>query len=1002
MMKKTFLSVYTIAPGKGFLHTLAQAILNGFPLGKDEKKPPLSAWTILVPTRRAARELTTILTKISGKNAIVLPRIKPIGDLDEDRLDDIMGDLPQAISPIAQIFILLDLLSDWAKENPNVKLAQEIATSPTQSFSLALSLQQLVNQIETEETNFERLSDVYQEDLSEHRNAILSLLGLLKTSLPQRLHMEQKFGPAERRSRVIKLESQNISEGRGRGPIVAAGSTGTIPATRALLKSIAEYHQGAVILPGLDQSLDDYSWKKIEPEHPQYSLKVLIESLGIERTEIAILGPGSSERHWLTSELMRPSATAEKWQETLFNTQTEIANAVRGVTCLEAPNRHLEARSIALILRHALEKPDQSAALITPDRDLAKRVKSELQRWNIVIDDSAGEPLAQFGVADLAMRLFNTVKDNFSAAGLLNLLTHADCDLGLVQDQYSKLLQQFEIAVLRGYGSGGGLQGIESAFNRAFQAHQKKIRNHPLVQILGDEDWQNLQRFTLQIMALLRPLAQRNMGPLADQLQCLRSTITALAPNLDHTRAENQAYAAAIYEIECEAGRHPLCTFETAGIVVAHVLHSTPHRSANANQHRLAIYGVLEARLLPIDIVILGGLNEGKWPAQPDTGPWLNRNMRKIFGLQQPEREIGVSAHDFAQGLGYENIYLTWSKRIDGVPQIPSRWVLRLQTVLEAGGVKLRTEKNESWLKLAAAIDAPTSIEPHGKPKPTPPVHSRPTYFSASSVEKLIRDPYAIYASKILRLEPLPDLDLQADPALRGTLFHESIYQWNRQNQTLGVEQSLDVLVNEGQKLFAPFSDDAEITSFWWPRFVRMAKWLVAQEHEFRKNLKENHSEITGTLTFEISGVAHHLTARADRIDILRGGGARIIDYKTGTPPSVKQVQSGMSPQLPLEAAVLELSGYNETGALLCLEMVYLQINGAGEGGKKVGIDPQKNDSLSDLGKRHLANFKKLLGDYLKPDQPYYPRDKMKLENEKSDYDHLSRYAEWLLAGQNE
>jgi ATP-dependent helicase/nuclease subunit B len=552
---------------------------------------------------------------------------------------------------------------------------------------------------------------------------------------------------------------------------------------------------------------------------------------------------------------------------------------------------------------------------------------------------------------------------------------------------------------LRGYGAAAGLHGIEAAFNRAFQAYQKNIRAHPLVRSLNDDDWQILHRFTLQIIALLRPLADRNVAPLADQLQRLRNTLMAIAPNVNQKLSENQEFVEAMYEIESEAGRHPNCTLDGAGIVVANILRSTPHRSANANQHRLAIYGVLEARLLPIDVVILGGLNEGKWPAQPDTGPWLNRKMRKIFGLQQPEREIGVSAHDFAQGLGYDTVYLTWSKRIDGAPQIPSRWILRLQAVLHAAGVGLSTIQNESWSKLAAAIDSPREIIPNGKPKPTPPVHSRPTYFSASSVEKLIRDPYAIYASKILRLEPLPDLDQQADPALRGTLFHEAINYWNKQNQTLGVEQSFDLLISEGRKLFAPFSEDAEITSFWWPRFIRMARWLVSQEQEFRKNLKENHSEITGTLTFEISKISHHISARADRIDVLRGGGARIIDYKTGQPPTAKQVHSGMSPQLPLEAAVLELSGYKELGALMCLEMVYLQINGASAGGKEIGIKPTKDESLSGLGKRHLAEFKKLLGEYLKPDQPYYPRSNLQFESDKSDYDHLSRYAEWILAG---
>jgi ATP-dependent helicase/nuclease subunit B len=999
-MKKSSPRVFTIAPGKRFLPILADAIKNSSLLFEHTKTRPLSDWTILLPTRRAARELTNILAESFGGKSTLMPIIKPIGDLDEENLNNEAGDLPVAISPIAQIFILLDLLKQWANENPLVKLAQEISVSPAQSFSLALSLQQLVNQIETEETNLDRLSDVYHEDLSEHRNAILSLIGLVKIALPQRLYAERKFGQAERRSRMLRLKSEDISAGRFKGPIIAAGSTGTIPATRALLKAIAEHPQGAVILPGLDQHCDEETWQKIEPEHPQFSLKTLIESLNINRDEIAVLGPPSGDRQWLASELMRPSATAEKWQLSITNRKTEIDKAIHGVKYIEAQSRHLEARSIALILRHALETPKQTAALITPDRNLAKRVKAELQRWNISIDDSAGEPLAQYGLADLTMRLLNAIRQNFSAASLVNLFTHQDCHLGFGREAFATMFKQFEIVVLRGYGGSTGIGSINSSFDRAFQSHIKKMRVHPLVQALTDEDWQQLHKLKIFIATALKPLERTTLLPLADQIQCIKNCLETLAPNFDSLLAENQSFAEVIYEIECEAFRHPVCTLEAAGIVISHALQTTPFRSVRTNQNRLAIYGVLEARLLPIDVVILGGLNEGKWPAQPDPGPWLNRSMRKIFSLQQPEREIGVSAHDFAQGFGYDQVYLSWSNRIDGVPHIPSRWILRLLTVLQAANINLETIQDQYWLRLATELDSPTFVLPFAKPKPTPPIAARPTNFSVSGVEKLIRDPYALYASKLLRLESLPKLDQDADAKLRGILFHEAINQWNKQNSLLPPEKSLELLLTEGRKIFAPFENDIEIISFWWPRFVKMATWLIDQEQELRKNIAQVHAEVEGAVSFDIGGTVYHLTARADRIDILRNSSARLIDYKTGEPPSIKQVRSGMSPQLPLEAAILDRSGYKEIGALKCSQMIYLKINGAKAGGKLIDVEADEGQTLVDLGNKHLNEFKTLLREYSKLGQPYYPRANMHLETDVSDFDHLSRYAEWILAAQ--
>jgi ATP-dependent helicase/nuclease subunit B len=552
--------------------------------------------------------------------------------------------------------------------------------------------------------------------------------------------------------------------------------------------------------------------------------------------------------------------------------------------------------------------------------------------------------------------------------------------------------------VLRGYGSDTGLHGIETAFTRAFQSYKSKVRVHPLVARLNEDDWLGLHRLTLQIISVFTPLTEKSKCPLADQLRRIGFCLKSLAPNVDFSRPENQAYAEIIYEIESEAHRHPVCGLDAAIAILSHALHGTPFRGSGANQHRIAIYGVLEARLLPIDIVVLGGLNEGKWPAQPDPGPWLNRSMRKIFGLQQPEREIGVSAHDFAQGIGYQKTYLTWSRRIEGAPQIPSRWVLRLQTVLKATGIEPESIQKNWWTHLAAQIDAPKESIPLGKPKPKPPTKARPTKFSVSMVEKLIRDPYAIYASKILKLEPLPKLGADADGALRGTLFHQAINQWNNQVKGLSQTLSLQTLLSEGRIVFEPFKNDPEINRFWWTKFEQMAQWLVLQEKDFSENLIDTYPEMTGSINFDVGGVAHILSARADRIDRLRGGGGRIIDYKTGKPPSKAQVTSGIAPQLPLEAVILEQGGYLDLGALTCLEMLYLKINGAGEGGELISIE-DKDKSLNDIGRHHFEHFKMLLQDYQNPEQAYYPRQNVKLEDEANDYDHLSRYAEWVLAG---
>lgn len=996
--------VFTIAPGSGFLQVLAQEILKGFPVLRNQDRPPLLQWTILLPTRRAVRELTNILVELSGSSALVMPRIKPIGDLDEDRLagDDEQGDLPKAISRTGELFTLLALLDEWAKANPQIALAQEIRNSHVQSLGLATSLLKLFVQVETEETNFDKIEEAYDADLSEHRNAILSLIGLLKVALPQRLEIDRLMSPTERRNRLIRLEARRISDGVVRGPIIAAGSTGTIPATRALLKAISLHPHGAVILPGLDHAMGSDAWMAITPEHPQFSLKTLIGDLGLEREEVQTLASGPVTRNWLASELMRPSTTAEQWHQELKNKKDIMTDAVQNLHLVEAPDRHREARSIALILRQALETPGQNAVLITPDRDLAKRVKAEMLRWNIVIDDSAGEPLVQFGLASLTARLLDCVADNCTPASLLSLLSHSNCNLGLDRDLFLSRLHHLEIAVLRGYGSANGLEGLQSAFERALLARRKKQRSHALVAALRDEDWQAMQSFIYLIVAALKPLSQAQKSYFNTHLNLVTTCIEMLAPDADQALPENMAFVSIMVELQSESYRHPVDSFAAASVLVMHILRGESYRKTRDSHPRLAIYGVLEARLIPADVVILGALNEGKWPAQADPGPWLNRSMRTIFGMQQPEREIGVSAHDFTQGFGHAKVYLTWSRRIEGAPQIASRWILRLQTVIKVAGLDHAVCMDKTWGQLAAALDEPQTITPHSKPHPMPPVVARPNRFSVSTVEKLIRDPYAVYASKILCLEPLIALSQDADARLRGTLFHEAINLWNQQQAELLSDDPLKLLLESGRSVFAPLMSDPEIAAFWWPRFVRMAKWLASEEVELRHDITHVHSEIDGRAEFKLDAVEHVLTARADRMDILQNGRVRIIDYKSGSTPTNKQVNSGMSPQLPLEAAILNQGKFAELAGLHSDALVYLSISGKEDEGKILFVKALDGISITELGLKHFASLKKLIGDYRNAQQAYFPRAKMFSENEKSDFDHLSRFAEWILAGEAE
>ena len=990
--------LFTIPPASPFLEVLAGKILEGFPLN-GQPQPSLADWTVLLPTRRAAREFTKIIIHMAGRKAILLPKVRAIGDLDEepDRgfLTDSIG--PTPISQTGLLFLLQKLISHWASKNPDLALAQSINISPSQRLGLALSLRSLIHQLDTQEIDLTNLGQAYDLELSEHREAILGLLELIQSDLSSNLDQLQKATFATWRNRMLRREAQRLNDQQASKPIVAAGSTGTIPATRSLLLAIARQPMGAVVLPGLDQTLDETSWKNLSPEHAQFAMKNLIEEFNVKRDEVQRLGAGDTAQEFLQAELLRPTSTAEIWSQSLPGNANTLQKATGHIKLIEARERHLEARSIALIMRRTLVvSNDKTAALITPDRNLAARVKNELQRWNISIDDSAGQPLSKFGIASACHALGQVVLQNFAATSLFDFLKHPDVSSKFLFADKSSVLKAMEVALLRNGAVGEGLAGISQAFARAKEGKEKGERLHPLAASLDEKSWLDMEK-TLQFLTqVLSPLQESRNTSFADCLAKFMAVLKNLCPAHETATAEDLAFSEIEKQLREDSDYFPDCDMRGFLVNLLHILETTPYRSPAKTHPRLTILGTLEARLLPADIVILGGLNEGIWPPDPDPGPWLNRPMRRILDLAQPEREIGLAAHDFAQGLGYPEVYLTWSKRISGTPKNPSRWILRLRNLFSAAGLPDQHCEDMMWTQQAELLDEAV-MQPLNKPRASPPVESRPTRFSVTEIENLLRDPYGMYAKKVLSLVPFESLAEKSDPRLRGTLFHAAIANWTSRLNSSACSDSLQLLQEAGRAVMLPLMNDPEVAAFWMPAFGRMADWLSETDGRLRENVVRLFSEVGGRMTFPVGSIQHVLTARADRIDVLSSGGARIIDYKTGEVPTPAQVNSGFSPQLFLEAAILQSGGFKDLGPMSISELLYIKLS-AGRDPGELQYVPNKQIAIDEKAKLELEGLKAHLASYQTLETAYLPRRAPKTEIQVMAYDHLSRFAEWILA----
>jgi ATP-dependent helicase/nuclease subunit B len=959
-------TVFTIPTGTSFVDALAAGLLERH--GADPLR--LAEILILLPNRRAARALREAFLRVADGRALLLPRLRALGDVDEDELALAGADtlaVPQALPDLRRLI----LLANEVKHRPEVPtLAQALA--------LAAELARLIDEVRIDGVDLRKFARLVPETYAAHWQATLQFLALLTNRWPEVLAENQSIDAAERRNRLLRLQAERWRAAPPATPVYVAGSTGSIPASAELIGVVARLPQGAVILPGFDTAMtaEDRDAVTAEPTHPQHGMLRLLAAIDVDLREVvswptATLPSAGPERLRLIREALRPADTAHNWAgATVFST-----DAATGLRFIEAQNPREEAASIALLLREALEIPGRRAALVTPDRDLARRVAAMLARWGIAIDDSAGIELARTPPGGLLRLLAAAAAQDFAAVPLLAALKHPLAAGGQAPARFRRAVRRLERRVLRGRRPPPGLDGLRAA----------------TVEAKAEPD---LIAFVDQLKALLTPLAaEPTLDPRlpADHLRRLVEVATALATDASECqlwRGEaGEALASFVHEADAALAEADPVTVAEWPAVLDRLMAGIVVRPAYGRHPRLAIWGPIEARLQHADRVILGGLNEGTWPAEAATDPWLNRPMREELGLPPPERRIGLAAHDLQQALGAAEVILTRALRVEGAKTVPSRWWLRLATLL--GRAAPIDRMIPAW---AGMLDQPAAVRPERPPAPRPPVGARPKRLSVTQVETLIRDPYAIYARFVLGLKPLDALAPAADALERGSFIHEALDRFIRDCPARLPGDAEARLVAIGNAIVRQRAIHPATLAFWWPRFRRVASWFVAWERERRAGgVLPLKTEVAGSL--EVSGFT--LVAKADRIDRLPDGRLALLDYKTGQPPSDKQVEAGFAPQLPLEAAMAARGAFTDITPTAAAELVYLRLSGGREPGK---VQPIEGDAAVH-GEAALDGLNRLVARYSRAATPYVSRPRPQFLDVPGDYDHLARLGEWSPYG---
>tara|TARA_R110000868_G_scaffold183929_6_gene425319 strand:+ start:809 stop:3781 length:2973 start_codon:yes stop_codon:yes gene_type:complete len=979
--------LFTIPSGTPFLEALARTLLTdptlGGRLGTDNT---LADITILLPTRRAVRGLNDAFLRMGGGKALLLPRVRPLGDVDEDELV-LQADrfaAPEAIAPLERQLRLARLILDL-DDNP---AEGDVA----RALSLASDLGQFLDMAETEGVDLNGLSEIVPDEFAENWQLTIEFLKLVTARWPEELSALGLIDQARRRNLLLAAETESLKASTQKSPIIAAGSTGSIPATATLLATIAGLPHGAVVLPGLDLMLDEDSFAELPHSHPQYGMKHLLERMGATRANVSLwpdceISPTQEARARFLSEAMRPATTTEKWHDALpaLKRDTLESHAISELFLLEIETFRVEGETVALMMREALETPGKTAALVTPDRGLARRVAMDLRRWGIEIDDSAGRPLIQTAPMNFLRHVCDMVASDFAPVELLACLKHPLASLGQKSVSLRSEIRTLERAILRGPRPAGGLAGLRAALTHSKAGTKNLVK---LIDRLG---------------AACAPFSDLLGGDKAAFGDLLKAHITcaeAIANSVEGDEAlalwakeEGAAASQFIGELMVSAPALGEIDTDAYGQVFVDLARSGVVRPRFGAHPRLSIWGPLEARLQHADRMILGGLNEGAWPADAKLDPWLNRPMRKALGLEPPERRIGLSAHDFVEGASAGEVYLTRALKVDGAPTVASRWLLRLQGLVKGMGLEGALDAPR-WMEWAQSLDAAATVTPIEKPAPRPPLGKRPSKFSVTEIETLIRDPYSIYAKHVLKLKPLDAIDESMAAAERGTIIHEALEKFVETYPEVLPDNAYDELIRLGREAFAETMDRPNVATFWWPRFERIAEWVVEFETAHRLAMTKAHAEKSGEI--EIDGLKRktYLRGRADRIDEMSDGTLSIIDYKTGGMPGKKEVEAGLAPQLPLEAAMASRGGFGDDLQKDTSNLMFLRLTGGAKAGETRAIP------TIGLVENIWDDLIRLLKQYEDEATPYLSHPRPQFIGRFAEYDHLARVKEWSTSGE--
>jgi len=972
-------SLYSIAPHAPFLETLAARVLDGTLLGGWPREGAfwLSDVTIFLPTRRARFALAAEFATQLGGTAL-LPDIRTFGGEVADEEPFLEAFVAPPIQPAASLperrLTLSHLVRAFAEK------AESFATppNPAEIFWLADSLGELIDDLTIEAIPAETLKTLVPEALATNWQQVLEFLDIALKAWPLQLEAHGRIDAAAVRNERLHRQAAAAERVYGDRPVIAAGSTGSIPATAALLKAIARLPRGVLVLPGLDTGISpDRHERMLNGEttqgHPQYGLLKLLRGLDAGVPEVVELA-GEDQRTDLVRAALAPASETPLWP--MLRKDIAVGKALEGVSVLAAANADIEARAIALASRAALAT-GRTVGIVSRDQTLARRIAAELRRHGIEVDDAAGTPLYQSGAGRLARQVLAVAAGNYAPVDTIALLRNAAVSLHMDRPAVRRLADILDLR-LRSIRPEAGIAGL------------RKLSDHEALPGLLDR--------LDGAMAPVFALQQRHRITAPELAAALLEAMDLLADDADVPGlVELRRWSEDLANLDQRGTDFAPSDLEA---VLEALLSGSKTQDPVPTRDDIHIWGELEARLQNPDLMILAGLNEDLWPPVADPGPWLSRGMRIGVGLEPPERRQGQAAHDFAMAIGNAEVILAYAQRIGAAPALPSPLLQRLCAFIGEGEAKEVRARGDRWLAQAAAVDHAGSPQPARRPAPNPEIAIRPRRLSITEVEPLMRSPYDIYAKHMLKLRRLEPLGTEPSARERGTMIHGVFEQFVKDGLDLELPEALPEMMVMARNAFTGLDAISERRDIWLKRFERAARQFLDYERRRDGEIVERIAELKGEWALPgLEGFV--LVGKADRLDLRRDGTLEIIDFKTGGVPAPRDMTAFDAPQLLLEAAMAKAGAFPGMPSRDTSALTYIKI---GLGPAAFQLKPFKvpkgmalMQAVDEIVRRTQGHVQAFLFTPLPMAARIRPRIETGRKSYPGDYDHLARTDEWTL-----